>query len=132
MSLVELVSFVYGADKAWGIAMVHAWKADGYRRGGPHVRRFFHRFGGPGRRHARERRTRTVLRRSAQRRARRAKVVHRAMGRDIQRYGLIGALVRIVGDAGLTMTLNGVPVSEQGLRAYALESVVDRLIGEGK
>ena len=40
----------------------------------------------------------------------------------------IGALCHLVRSAGLTMTLHGVPVDEDGLRAAAEESAKTRII----
>jgi hypothetical protein len=39
----------------------------------------------------------------------------------------IAALCRLVEEAGLTMTLHGVPVTEQELKEHALESATERM-----
>ena len=39
----------------------------------------------------------------------------------------IAALCRLVEEAGLTMTLYGVPVTEQELKKHALESATERM-----
>ncbi len=54
------------AARSW----LAAWKADGWKAGGPRLRQLKHRMGGPWVSEARARRTRTELRRMKQRAAR--------------------------------------------------------------